>query len=80
MGIMARPGSFARDFAAMYRFENGQIAERWPCAMTSACFGSWAPCHGRDLANVRVAARRAGSEGANNVALGFRKTATWEPS
>jgi lactoylglutathione lyase len=29
MGIMAGPGSFARDFAAMYRFDNGQIAERW---------------------------------------------------
>jgi predicted ester cyclase len=29
MGVMAQPGSFARDFAAMYRFENARIAERW---------------------------------------------------
>ena len=29
MGIPARPGSYVRDFAAMYRFEEGKIAERW---------------------------------------------------
>ena len=29
MGIEARPGAYSRGFAAMYRFEGGQIAERW---------------------------------------------------
>ena len=29
MGIDAPPGHFARDFAAMYRFREGRIAERW---------------------------------------------------
>jgi len=29
MGIPAGPGSYVRDFAAMYRFEDGRIAERW---------------------------------------------------
>jgi predicted ester cyclase len=29
MGIDAPPGHFARDFAAMYRFNQGRIAERW---------------------------------------------------
>ena len=29
MGIPAGPGSYVRDFAAMYRFEDGKIAERW---------------------------------------------------
>ena len=29
MGIEAAPGDYARGFAAMYRFQDGQIAERW---------------------------------------------------
>ena len=29
MGIHAPPGPYVRDFAAMYRFEDGKIAERW---------------------------------------------------
>ena len=29
MGIEASPGDYSRGFAAMYRFEDGQIAERW---------------------------------------------------
>jgi len=29
MGIPAGPGSYVRDFAAMYRFEDRKIAERW---------------------------------------------------
>jgi hypothetical protein len=29
MGFPAEPGSYLRDFAAMYRFEDGRIAERW---------------------------------------------------
>ena len=29
MGIEASPGDYSRAFAAMYRFENGRIAERW---------------------------------------------------
>ena len=29
MGFDANPGTYARGFAAMYRFESGQIAERW---------------------------------------------------
>jgi len=29
MGIPAGPGPYVRDFAAMYRFEDGKIAERW---------------------------------------------------
>ena len=29
MGFDAPPGHFARDFAAMYRFRDGRIAERW---------------------------------------------------
>ena len=29
MGIEAAPGSYSRGFAAMYRFEDGRIAERW---------------------------------------------------
>ena len=29
MGIFAESGSYVRDFAAMYRFEAGKIAERW---------------------------------------------------
>jgi predicted ester cyclase len=29
MGIPSRPGSYVRDFAAMYRFEDGKIAQRW---------------------------------------------------
>jgi len=29
MGIHAEPGHYSRGFAAMYRFENGRIAERW---------------------------------------------------
>jgi predicted ester cyclase len=29
MGIWAGPGSYLRDFAAMYRFQDGKIAERW---------------------------------------------------
>jgi predicted ester cyclase len=29
MGFDAPPGHFARDFAAMYRFREGRIAERW---------------------------------------------------
>jgi predicted ester cyclase len=29
MGIDTPPGRFARDFAAMYRFHDGRIAERW---------------------------------------------------
>lgn len=29
MGIEAGPGPYSRGFAAMYRFENGRIAERW---------------------------------------------------
>ena len=28
-GFPAEPGSYLRDFAAMYRFEDGKIAERW---------------------------------------------------
>ena len=29
MGFPAEPGSYLPDFAAMYRFEDGKIAERW---------------------------------------------------
>ena len=29
MGFPAEPGSYLRGFAAMYRFEDGKIAERW---------------------------------------------------
>jgi len=29
MGIDTPPGRFTRDFAAMYRFHDGRIAERW---------------------------------------------------
>lgn len=29
MGIETPPGRFTRDFAAMYRFQQGRIAERW---------------------------------------------------
>jgi len=29
MGIPTAPGPYARDFAAMYRFRGGRIAERW---------------------------------------------------
>jgi predicted ester cyclase len=29
MGIECAPGHYERDFAAMYRFEEGRIAERW---------------------------------------------------
>lgn len=29
MGIPAAAGSYVRDFAAMYRFDGGRIAERW---------------------------------------------------
>jgi predicted ester cyclase len=29
MGFDAAPGDYSRGFAAMYRFQNGQIAERW---------------------------------------------------
>jgi predicted ester cyclase len=29
MGFDAAPGDYARGFAAMYRFQGGQIAERW---------------------------------------------------
>lgn len=29
LGIQAAAGNYDRDFAAMYRFVNGQIAERW---------------------------------------------------
>jgi predicted ester cyclase len=29
MGLEAAPGAYSRGFAAMYRFEGGQIAERW---------------------------------------------------
>jgi predicted ester cyclase len=29
MGISAEAGSYVRDFAAMYRFQDGKIAERW---------------------------------------------------
>ena len=29
MGFEAEPGPYSRGFAAMYRFEGGQIAERW---------------------------------------------------
>lgn len=29
LGFDALPGRFARDFAAMYRFRDGRIAERW---------------------------------------------------
>ena len=29
MGFEAAPGDYSRDFAAMYRFQDGQIAERW---------------------------------------------------
>lgn len=29
MGVPAGPGSYVRDFAAMYRFDDGRIAERW---------------------------------------------------
>lgn len=29
LGIQAAAGSYDRDFAAMYRFVDGQIAERW---------------------------------------------------
>jgi predicted ester cyclase len=29
LGVQAAPGAYARDFAAMYRFRDGRIAERW---------------------------------------------------
>ena len=29
MGVHAAPGLYARDFAAMYRFRDGRISERW---------------------------------------------------
>ena len=29
LGIPAAPGAYSRDFAAMYRFREGKIAERW---------------------------------------------------
>lgn len=29
MGVDAPPGIYARDFAALYRFRDGRIAERW---------------------------------------------------
>jgi predicted ester cyclase len=29
MGFPAEPGPYSRDFAAMYRLEDGRIAERW---------------------------------------------------
>ena len=29
MGIWAEAGPYVRDFAAMYRFQDGKIAERW---------------------------------------------------
>ena len=29
MGFRAGPGPYIRDFAALYRFEGGRIAERW---------------------------------------------------
>lgn len=29
LGVQAAPGPYARDFAAMYRFRDGRIAERW---------------------------------------------------
>jgi predicted ester cyclase len=29
MGIEVAPGAYSRGFAAMYRFEDGRIAERW---------------------------------------------------
>jgi predicted ester cyclase len=29
MGFDAAPGDYSRSFAAMYRFDHGQIAERW---------------------------------------------------
>ncbi len=29
MGIQAAPGDYSRDFAAMFRLDDGRIAERW---------------------------------------------------
>jgi hypothetical protein len=34
MESMPRPGPYARDFAATYRFRYGRIAERWAVGVT----------------------------------------------